>query len=111
MKTDLLKVRLKKVQTVLKRVGAAGTMADVLSLLGLDSVAGYLKLVALGAMVLLALVDVLLALLAKLLKTAGKLLLRHLVKLAIGTVSTLLCFSLSRPTAQFDINPSEGLMY
>jgi hypothetical protein len=107
MKTGLLKARLLKMKVGLKRLGAAGTLADVLSLLGLDSVAQYAKAVAMVALLLLAMVEVMLAMLAKLLKTVGKLLLRYAFKLLLGSAASLLCFSVVH-SVQFDINPLES---
>lgn len=110
MKTGLLKTRLLKLKAGLKRLGAAGTLADVLSFLGLDSAAGYVKAVAMAALLLLAMVEVLLALLAKLLKTAGKLLLRFAFKLLLGAATSALCLSVV-DSVQFDSNPIEGRKY
>lgn len=110
MKYGLLKARLLKLKAGLKRLGAAGTLADVLSFLGLDSVAGYLKGVSMAAMLLLVVVEVLLAVLAKLLKAACKLLLRYAFKLLLGAAASVLCVSMVH-YGQFDISPNEGRKY
>ena len=110
MKTGLLKARLMKLKVGLKRLGAAGTLADVLSFLGLDSAAGYAKAVAMAALLLLAVVEVLLAVLAKLLKTTYKLLLRYTFKLLFGAAGSVLCF-LVVDYGQFDISPNEDRKY
>lgn len=85
----------------LRKLAGAGAAADVAGWMGFDSLAQLLKVTAMVALLLLAVVDVLLAVLAKMLKAAFRLAIRYAAKvmLAFGVVLLVaVCLTVEKPS-------------